>query len=130
MLFYHFKEICNGTFILLLLLLACVLYTYIVNQHRQGEDPKKKEYHSSAVVLALFTFPFFLASGIVLFILRALLFAGFLVIFTFLLLTLRKPFIFQLWHKFATSIGDPLLKANTYLIRMAFQPWDNETQSI
>ena len=134
MLFYfflnYFKEICYSTLILLLILLACMLYTYIANQYRTPDDPKKKSYHPFASVLALFTFHIFITLAIILFVLRALLFAGFLVIFSILLLSLRKPFLFQLWHKFATSIGDPLLKANTYLIRMAFQPWESESQTI
>jgi len=120
MLSPYFGEICKGTLVVPLIVLVCVIYTYFVNLQRKADDPKKREYHPFAILLAPFTFILFLSLGIFVLILRALLFAGFLIIFTTLLIGLRKPFLFEWWHKFAIKIGDPLLKFNTQLIRMAF----------
>ena len=120
MLFFHLGEICKGTLVVPLIVLICVLYTYFVNLQRKADDPQKRDYHPFAVILAPFTFILFLSLGIFVLILRALLFASFLIVFTILLIGLRKPFLFEWWHKFATKIGDPLLKFNTQLIRIAF----------
>lgn len=125
MLFFHFGELCRGILVVPLIILVCVVYTYFVNMQRKADDPKKRQYHPLAIILAPFTFFLFLSAGIFLFLVRALLFAGFLIIFTVLLITLRKPFLFEWWHKFATKIGDPLLEFNTRLIKIAFgfQAW-------
>ena len=120
MLLYHFDVICKSTLIILLLILACMVYTYFVNLQRKEDDPKKRAYHPSAILLAPITVPFFFTLAIFMFILRAVLFMGFLIVFTILLIALRKPFIFKLWEKFATKVGDPLLKVNTRLIKLAF----------
>ena len=111
--------------------LASIIYAYSNNRKRAASDPKRQDYHPFAIVLSPFLvllFPLFLLGGILLFVLRALLFAGFLLVFAFLLLTLRKPFLFDWWHKFATTIGDPLLKATSYMIHMAFSPWKANPQ--
>jgi len=130
MLLYHFDDLCKGTFILLLIILACVAYTYMANLRRQTDDPKKREYHPFAIILAPFTFFLFLSLGIFVLVLRALLFAGFLGVFTIFLIGLRKPVLFVWWDMFATKIGDPLLKINTRLIKMAFNLWAREPQPI
>jgi hypothetical protein len=102
--------------------LSCAGYAYAVNRRRSEDDPKKQEYHPWAILLVPITFPIFLTLGFFVFVLRAILFAVFLVVFSVLLVALRKPFLFIWWDKFATRIGEPLLKANTYLIKMAFGP--------
>ena len=133
MLFYHFDLICNGVLVILLIVLACVIHTYLVNLRRKADDPKKREYHPLAILLWPLTFGIFLAlwmSAIFIFVLRALLFAGFLFIFTVLLVARRKPFIFTLWDKFATKIGDPLLEIGTHLTSMASGLWVREPQPI
>ncbi len=130
MLLYHFDVVCKSVLALLLLLFACMGYTYLVNLLRKPDDPKKRKYHPFAILLAPFTFLVFLSLGIFVFILRALLFAGFLAIFTILLVTFRKLFIFIWWDKFATKIGDPLLRVNTELIRMAFGLWSQDSRII
>jgi tellurite resistance protein TehA-like permease len=96
-----------------------MVYTYFVNLRRKADDTKKRNYHAFAVLIMPFTLPLFLILGILLFILRFLLFTALLIVFAFLLITVRKPFIFEWWHKFATALGDPLLKVNTYLIKTA-----------
>lgn len=130
MLFYHFVDVLKCILAFFLLIWAIVGYTYIVNKRRDANDPKKRDYHPFAIFLAPFTSPFLLLGATAVFVIRALLFAVFIVIFTILLIAVRKPFIFKLWDKFATWIGDPLLKANTYLIRMAFRPWNTNPQPL
>jgi hypothetical protein len=122
MLLYHLDVICKVTLFIPLIILVCVVYTYSANLRRQSDDPKKRGYHPFAIWLAPITFPFFITSGILFFVFRALVHGLFLIIFVVLLVAVRKPILFQLWHKFATAIGDPLLKANTRLINMAFEP--------
>ena len=130
MLFNHLYYVCRGILYLTLFILACMSYTYVVNLRRKADDPDKQDYHPFAIILAPFTLPFFLTLGIFVFIIRALLFAVFLAIFTILLVAIRKPFVFVLWHKFATKIGHPLLKVNTRLIKMAFSPWNEKPQAV
>jgi hypothetical protein len=120
MLLYHVDVICKGILIIPLIIFACAAYTYVVNVHRKADDPKKRDYHPFAIILAPFTFIFFLSLGVLVLIFRALLFGAFLIVFTILLIALRKPFLFEWWHKFATKVGDPLLKVNTRLIKLAF----------
>ena len=128
MLLYYTGDICKGILVFFLFVWLIAGYTYVVNGDRSAEDPKKNIYHPSAILLAPFTVPFFALAALVVFFIRTLLFAFFLIIFTILLIALRKPFIFKLWHMFATQIGDPLLKANTALIRMAIRPWSSNPQ--
>lgn len=127
MLLYHMGAIadgiCKGVLGILAIVFICTGYTYMVNLGRKSDDPKKRAYHPFAVILAPFTFVLFISLGILVLILRALLFGGFLVIFTVLLIGLRKPFLFDWWHRFATKIGDPLLRFNTELIKVAFSLW-------
>jgi ABC-type multidrug transport system permease subunit len=130
MLLYNLKTTCNSTLVLLLIIFVCAGYTYAVNLRRGADDPKKREYHPLAIIAAPFTVLLFLSLGILVFVLRALLFAGFLVIFAILLIGLRKPFLFVLWDRFATKIGDPLLKVNTRLIRMAFGLGTREAEPV
>lgn len=130
MLFYHFGEVCKGILVVPLIILVCVMYTYFVNLRRKTDDPKKREYHPGAILLSPITVPLLLTFAAFVFILRALLFMGFLAVFTLLLIGLRKPFLFEWWHKFATKIGDPLLQVGTQLIKTAFSFWTRDPQTL
>ena len=130
MLLYRFDLFC-GCFLLFFVAIWLITgYTYVVNSRREADDPKKRDYDPLAILLAPITAPIFLAGALGFFILRALLFTVFLIIFSILLVAVRKPFIFKLWDKFATWIGDPLLKVNTHLVRMAFRPWNPNPQTV
>jgi len=122
MLLYHLDLLCKGALLIPAILLVCAAYTYVANLRRRSDDPKRRDYHPFAILLAPITFPLFLTFGILFFVFRALVHGLFLIAFAVLLVAVRKPILFQLWHGFATSIGDPLLKFNTRLIRMAFEP--------
>ncbi|HET6824016.1 MAG TPA: hypothetical protein VFH34_15300 [Anaerolineales bacterium] len=45
-----------------------------------------------------------------------------MIIFTFALIFVRKPFILEWLKKLAVTIGDKLLEANTLLIRLFLGP--------
>jgi hypothetical protein len=80
----------------MLTVIACAGYTYYVNSKRADTDPKKQKYHPIAIFLAPFTFPLLILSGISIFILRALTYGTFLILFTLALVGARKPFIFKI----------------------------------
>lgn len=129
MLFYYLDSICKGALAIVFIIILCVTYTFVANLYRDAKDPKKRDYHPLAIILAPLSLPLFLTLGIIVFVLRAVLFAGFISVFALLLIAVRKPFLFEWWHKFATKIGDPLLKLNTYLIRAAFGQWNASSLS-
>jgi hypothetical protein len=90
-----------------------------VNARRSADDPKKKDYEFNAIFIAPIIFPFLLTFAIVMFIFRALLFGLYLVALTIAMVA-RKPFILAWLQKLALKIGEPLLKINTELFRLAF----------
>ncbi len=134
---YYVEYLCNGMFIISLLVVVCAVYAYSVNSRRPDDDPQKKDFHPAAIFMVAFTWPFFLflffllsILRIILFVLRAILYGIFLILFTLALVGIRKPFLFILLDKIMTSIGDALLEANTLLIRFFFRPWTNEPETI
>lgn len=110
----------TGYFVLSLIILICSGYVYRVNAKRTTDDPKKRDYHPAAVPLAV-AWPLYALFWITLFILKALTYGIFLILFTIALIVIRKPFIFKLLDKAATKIGAFFLKANTFLIRSLFK---------
>ena len=112
----------------MLLIFACAGYAYHVNAKRPSDDPKKKDFHPGAIFLAPFTWPFFLFAFIFIFVLRVLVYGLFLILFTIALIAIRKPFLFIWLDSIATHIGNKLLEANTFLIRIVFGDWGNNSQ--
>lgn len=106
----------------------CAVYAYYVNSRRAADDPKRKNYHPIAIFLTPITFLPILILYVSFFLLRALTYGVFLVVFIFALIFIRKPFILEALRKIATWIGDRLLEANTMLIRFFLSPWVNETE--
>ena len=100
-----------------------VIYVYAVNARRANDDPKKRDYHPLAVIISPITLPIFLTIAAVGFVLLALFFVVFLVFFAIVLIALRRPFLLRWWDRFAMFIGDPLLRINTYFIRLALRPF-------
>lgn|SRR5574341_1040902 len=130
MLLYHLDSICKGVLWLMLLIFACAGYAYRVNARRPADDPKKKIFHPGAIFLAPVTWPVFFFGSISIFMIKALAYGIFLILFTIALVAIRKPFLLIWLHKIATYIGDKLLEANTFLIKMAFGSWEENPQSI
>src|ERR1041385_9139453 len=108
-----------------LLTTGCAGYAYYVNARRPHDDPQKKKYHPAAIVFAPITLPAFFVLSSFIFVLRALLYGLFLILFVVALVLFRKPFLLAWLHKTVTSIGNKLLAANTFLIRLFLSPWEN-----
>jgi len=114
---------CNGLILLMAIVTVFALYAYRVDSNRSDDDPKKKNYHPLAILLAPITFPFFLVFYTSIFILRVVTYGVFMVLFIVALFFIRKPVITEGLKKNATTIGDMLLEANTFLIRLFLRPW-------
>src|SRR5574342_72960 len=120
---------CGPAYILLSLILwAFAGHAYRVNAKRAADDPKKRDFPRNAVSLAPFTWPIFLFCWVLLFVIKALLYGVFLVLFTIALLAIRKPFLVILLERLASYIGNKLLEANAFLLRMAFGNGDGSRQ--
>src|SRR5258705_6986357 len=128
MLLYHLDSICKCTLLLMLLIFVCAGYAYRINAKRTTDDPKKKDLHPGAIFLAPFIWPFFLFAFVFIFVIRVLFYSVFLILFTIALVAIRKPFLFIWLESIATYIGNKLLEANTFLIRIAFGDWEENTR--
>ena len=123
MLWNYSNYLCSGIFLLTLVMLVCAGYAYRVNARRAADDPKKRDFHPAAILLAPIIWPLLFFGMIFLFVLRALVYGTFLVLFTLALVVVRRPFVLIWLHRAATWIGDILLGANTFLIKAARGNW-------
>ena len=122
---------CCPVFILLSLIIwALAGYSYRVNAKRPADDPGKRDFNPAAIYLAPITWPFFLFAFILIFVLRVLVYGLFLILFTIALVAIRKPFLFIWLESIATYIGNKLLEANRFLIRIVFGDWGRNSQPI
>jgi len=112
--------VCRGLVLLLLILILCAGHAYRINARRAQDDPQKLSFHFGAIWLAPITWPLLLLASLMIFIVRIFIYMFLLVIFTIGLLIFRKPFLFVWLDKIATKIGNKLLEANTFLIKVAF----------
>jgi hypothetical protein len=130
-LFYLCKSILWITLVICLF----VIFAYFVNAQRKDDDPQKRNYHISAMLLAPFTWPLFLIGFISLFLVRALFYCFFLILFiSSLIISLviipqetSEPSGLE---KMAARIGEALLKANMSLIKLFLRPWADEPETI
>lgn len=117
---YSFLRFCFLLYApLSLVLFAFMGYAYRVNARRSANDPLKRDYHPLAVVLFP-VWPIWVAALTSLFILRALAYGVFLILFTVALIVIRKPFIFIWLEKVALFVGNKLLRANMLIVRLFF----------
>jgi hypothetical protein len=112
----------NGVIGFVIIMMLCAMYAYYIDSKRPADDPKKKHHHPMAILLAPVTFPILLVLSILLFILKVLVYGAFAVLFIFALLLIRKPFFLEWLKRNAVKIGDLLLEANTFLIRLFVRP--------
>jgi hypothetical protein len=115
----------------LLIVIPSTVVAYIVNARRANDDSKKRNYPVLALVLAPFTWPLsflFLALALVVLMVRAFLFALFLAVFIPSMILFRRTEQPLLLEKIAVWIGEYLLKINTRLLRLAFEPWTKKSQ--
>lgn len=130
MLFYHIyyvEYLCIGMLIVSLLLGVCVVYAYSVNSQRTEDDVEKKHYELGAIIFSFLTWPLFLIAFISLFLIRALSYGFFLILFTIFLIIMPRETSEPTWlEKTAAKLGETLLEANTMLIKLFLRPWANE----
>lgn len=122
MLLYYINYLCYGSLLFMFLTVACAGYAHRVNARRADDDPKKRDFHPLAVLLAPITFPFFVIFFTFIFVLRAVLFGVILILFALALIGAREPFIFRWLYRMAIPIGNRLLAANTTLIKWFWKP--------
>ena len=128
---YNFSCFCNGMIIFTLLATACTGYAYYIDSQRPDDDPKKRYYQLGAVLFAPFTWPFFLIAFVSLFLIRALFYGFFLILFTVILIITPPKRSEPLWvEKTANRIGETLLRANMQLIKLFIRPWTNQPETI
>ena len=134
MLFYNLdclKNLCIGMLLISVFVIACAAQAYAVNAQRAKDDPDKKDFRLGALIFAIFTWPILVPAVFSLFLLRALLYGVFLVVFSVLLIfvprDLPEPTLLELK---VTKIGEKLLEANTYLINLMLKPWAKEAGTI
>jgi hypothetical protein len=116
--------------LLSLLFLAFAGYAYRVNAKRAADDPDKKDFPPGAIFLAPITWPIFLFGSISLFIIKALAYGIFLILFTIALLAFQDSDLPDWVENSFTRIGNKLLEANKFLIKAAFGDWERDTQPI
>jgi hypothetical protein len=131
MLLYHIiylEYFCLGMLFVSLLVAVCAFYAYAVNSQRSDDDPQKRSFKFVALLAVPFTWPLFLLAFASLFLIRALAYGFFLILFTIsLILIPRKSSEPTLLEKVAASIGERLLEANALLLRLFLRPWADES---
>ena len=127
---YYFKYICIGALLVSLLVSVYTIYAYSINSQRTAEDPEKRNYRPTTLVIVFFTWPILLPALLSLFLLRVLFYGIFVIIFiTILLLVPRERSEPTLLERKMARIGEALLDANTVLIRLMLRPWADEPGS-
>ena len=127
---YYFKYICIGALLVSLLVSVFTMYAYSINSQRTAEDPEKRNYRPTTLVIVFFTWPILLPALLSLFLLRVLFYGIFVIIFiTILLLVPRERSEPTLLERKMARIGEALLDANAVLIRLMLRPWADEPGS-
>jgi hypothetical protein len=117
--------------IVTLLLAVCAVHAYSVNAQRSDDDPEKRIYPLGALIFTSLTWPLFLIAFIFLFIIRALSYGFFLILFTIFLIIIPRESSEPTWlEKTAAKIAETLLAANTLLIKLFLRPWADEPETI
>ncbi|HEX6269116.1 MAG TPA: hypothetical protein VFZ43_02680 [Anaerolineales bacterium] len=128
---FNYADYCFLSLILLSVLFWAISgYAYRVNAKRPDDDPTRKDFHPSAVIFAPVTWPVFIAGFISIFLIKALVYGVFLILFTIALFAFQDSVIPDWLDNILTSIGNRLLKANTLLIKIAFGEREESPQPI
>src|SRR6185503_2638765 len=125
-----FLYLCKGFLWITLIICLCVIFAYFVDSQREEDDPQKRNYPLGAILLAPFTWPFFLIAFVSLFLLRAFFYGFFLILFTISLIFIPMRSYEPSWlEKIAARIGEALLEANSLLIKLFLRPWSDEPET-
>jgi hypothetical protein len=134
MLFYYLyyaKYVCIGALVVSLLVALCAGYAYSINAQRAEDDPEKRNYSPGAFILVFFTWPILLPLLISLFLLRVLLYGVFIMLFIVFLFIIPRESPKATWLEMKMAkIGDALLRANAFLIKLMVRPWTEEPETI
>lgn len=130
MLLYHLNWVCNGILLLMVLAIGCAIYAYYVNSRRPKDDPKKRNYHPLAIILAPITLPIFVVLYLSFFIVRVVTYGVFLALSILALILLPKSSAPTWFDEMATGIGQRLLEINTFLVRFFLKPGTDESEKI
>ena len=112
--------LCNCLGVLTLLLWVCAGYAYRVNTLRSADDPEKRDFNFGAILIAPVTWPLIIFGSITIFLFRGLVYVVFLALSLIALLVIRESSELIWLDRIATKIGNKLLGANTFLIKIAF----------
>lgn len=125
-----YRAYCLSSYILLSLILWTFAgHAYRVNEKRPADDLKKKNFSPVAVHFVPLTWPVLFLLLVLLFIIKALLYGIFIILFAILLVAIRKPFLLVLLERIAIKVGNQLMEANTFLIRVALGNWGRSSPS-
>jgi len=134
MLFYYLylaKYLCIGALVVSLLIAVCMGYAYSINAQRSQDDPEKRNYRPGAFVFAFFTWPFLIPLLISLFLLRVLFYGIFMIVFIVLLALIPRSAPEPTWvERKMGKVGDALLEANAFIMKLLLKPWSNEPEPI
>jgi hypothetical protein len=134
MLFYHIyyvEYLCIGMLVVSILLAICAGYAYSVNSQRSEDDSGKKNYLLGAIIFTYFMWPFFLIAFISLFLIRALSYGFFFILFTLFLILIPRESPEPTWlEKTAAKVGERLLEVNTLLIKLFLRPWAGKPETM
>ena len=119
MLLAYTPYCCAGCIVFSLILWAFAGYAHYVNAKLPADDPRKKDLHPAAVHLVPILWPLLILFSVLIFIIRALLYGIYLILFVSALLIFRRLFFLVWLDRIATYVGGKLLEANTALIRLA-----------
>lgn len=128
---YLTKYLCYGALIVSLLIAACAGYAYAVNSQRPEEDPEKKQYRPAIWLLTIFTWPVLIPVVLSLFLLRVLLYGFFFLGFTIFMFLIPPETRERTWvESRMLKVGNLLLEANSFLIKVMLRPWTTEPKTI
>ena len=129
MLFYRLDWLCNVILLLMAITTACAIYAYHVDSRRPDDDPKKKNYHPLAILLAPITFPLVIIFSVSIFILRVVTYGVFMILFIFALIFIHQSSVLTMIRNDANFIGNRLMDVNTFLIKILLRPWAGSRES-
>lgn len=119
MLLQYLPYILRAYVVLACVLTLCMVHAHDVNERRDKDDPKKRNFHFGAVIFVPWLWPLIILSSVVVVFLEVLVYMIFLGLTLLLLLIFKKPRV-SILDKIATKIGNQLLEINTYLIKLMF----------
>lgn len=118
--FLNSQLCCLSYFVLAIILTLFAAYAYYVNSQRPADDPQKKKYFASGILIMPFFWPLLLVGWAFFILLKAIHLGLFLVLFTLSVVFIRKPFWLPWLEKVALKIGGMLMNANSVLMQLTF----------